>query len=72
MAATHPTKEGAPSLPMRPSVRPSIHPELASCLSKALTKTPHPGWPCTVTVLRARSPGAREGRGGQQAGEGTQ
>lgn len=56
-----PTEEGAPEsacAPVRPSVQ-SRHP----CLSKALTTTPAPGWPCAVTLLRGCLPGAREGRG---------
>lgn len=66
------------SLPARPSVRPSVHssvhPELASCLSKALTKTPAPGWPCAVTlhsgdVYLVLERGV-DRRGGQRAGRG--
>lgn len=68
------------SLPARPSVRPSVHssvhPELASCLSKALTKTPAPGWPCAVTlhsgdVYLVLERGV-DRRGGQRAGRGLQ
>lgn len=41
---TPPTEEGAPEYACA-----SIHPSVQSrhpCLSKALTKTPAPGWPC--------------------------
>lgn len=76
---TPPTEEGAPEsacASIRPSVHSSVHPELASCLSKALTKTPAPGWPCAVTLHSGdvylvlergvdRRGGQRAGRGGQ-------
>lgn len=76
---TPPTEEGAPEsacASIRPSVYSSVHPELASCLSKALTKTPAPGWPCAVTlhsgdVYLVLERGV-DRRGGQRAGRGVQ
>lgn len=65
--ADSPTEEGAPEYACA-----SIHPSVQSrhpCLSKALTKTPAPGWPCAdltqgmFTWCSGRREGAGEGHG---------
>lgn len=59
---TPPTEEGAPEYACA-----SIHPSVQSrhpCLSKALTKTPAPGWPCAdLTQGMFTWCSGREGKG---------